>query len=153
MNVKPAQSSLAPKSTPTLPGGAGVKLGAARSGVRYQDRDDVMLAVVPAGATIAGVLTRSKTSSAPVDWCRKNLSRGKVRAIVVNAGNANAFTGKAGDKAVEESTRAVAQALGCPRNEVFMASTGVIGQPLDWEKISATVPALIKGAKEDKWSA
>ena len=99
-----------------------------------------MLAVVPAGATIAGVLTRSKTSSAPVDWCRKNLARGKVRAIVVNAGNANAFTGKAGDKAVEESTRAIAQALGCPRNEVFMASTGVIGQPLDWEKIAAVVP-------------
>ena len=144
MAVKPAISPLAPKTTPTLPRIAGVKLGAARSGVRYKDRDDVMLAVVPAGATIAGVLTRSKTSSAPVDWCRKNLARGKVRAIVVNAGNANAFTGKLGDKAVEESTRAIAQALGCPRNEVFMASTGVIGQPLDWEKIAAVVPALIK---------
>src|SRR6266481_2938454 len=153
MNVKPAQSPLAPKTTPTLPRVAGVKLGAARSGVRYKDRDDIMLAVVPAGATIAGVLTRSKTSSAPVDWCRKNLARGKVRAIVVNAGNANAFTGKAGDKAVEESTRAIAQALGCPRNEVFMASTGVIGQPLDWEKIAAVVPSLIKSAREDGWSA
>src|SRR5882757_5623062 len=153
MNVKPAQSPLAPKTTPTLPRVAGVKLGAARSGVRYKDRDDIMLAVVPAGATIAGVLTRSKTSSAPVDWCRKNLARGKVRAIVVNAGNANAFTGKAGDKAVEESTRAIAQALGCPRNEVFMASTGVIGQPLDWEKIAAVVPALIKSGREDGWAA
>ncbi len=90
MAVKHAQSPLAPKTTPTLPRIAGVKLGAAQSGVRYKDRDDVMLAVVPAGATIAGVLTRSKTSSAPVDWCRKNLARGKVRAIVVNAGNANA---------------------------------------------------------------
>ena len=125
----------------------------ARSGVRYQDRDDILLAILPAGATVAGVLTKSKTCSAPVDWCRENLSRGKVRAIVVNAGNANAFTGKAGDKAVEESTRAVAQALGCPRNEVFMASTGVIGEPLDWDKIAATVPTLIKGAKEDNWSA
>src|SRR5882757_6657844 len=153
MNVKPAQSPLAPKTTPTLPRVAGVKLGAARSGVRYKDRDDIMLAVVPAGATIAGVLTRSKTSSAPVDWCRKNLARGKVRAIVVNAGNANAFTGKAGDKAVEESTRAIAQALACPRNEVFMASTGVIGQPLDWEKIAAVVPALIKSGREDGWAA
>src|SRR5207302_185513 len=66
---------------------------------------------------------------------------------------ANAFTGKAGDKAVEESTRAIAQALGCPRNEVFMASTGVIGQPLDWEKIAAVVPSLIKSAREDGWSA
>ncbi len=153
MAVKHAQSPLAPKVTPTLPRIAGVKLAAAASGVRYTDRDDVMLALVPAGATIAGVLTRSKTASAPVDWCRKNLGRGKVRAIVVNAGNANAFTGKAGDKAVEESTRAIAQALGCPRNEVFMASTGVIGQPLDWEKIAAVVPALIKSAREDGWMA
>lgn len=152
MAVKHAVSPLAPKTTPTLPRIAGVKLAAAQSGVRYKDRDDVMLAVVPAGATIAGVLTRSKCSSAPVDWCRKNLARGKVRAIVVNAGNANAFTGKAGDKAVEESTRAIAQALGCPRNEVFMASTGVIGQPLDWEKIAAVVPAMIKSAREDSWS-
>ena len=145
-------SPLAPKTPPTLPRVAGVKLAAAPSGVRYTDRDDVMLAVLPAGATI-DVLTRSKTASAPVDWCRKNLARGKVRAIVVNAGNANAFTGKAGEKAVEESTRAIAQALGCPRNEVFMASTGVIGQPLDWEKITAVVPALIKNGREDNWSA
>ena len=113
--------------------------------MRYKDRDDVMLAVLPAGATIAGVLTtlqdarrRRSTGAA------RTSPRGKVRAIVVNAGNANAFTGKLGDKAVEESTRAVAQALGCPRNEVFMASTGVIGQPLDWEKIAAVVPAMIK---------
>jgi len=122
--VKPAVSPLAPKTTPTLPRIAGVKLAAGASGVRYEGRDDVMLAVLPAGATIAGVLTKSKCSSAPVDWCKKNLPRGKARAILVNAGNANAFTGKLGDKAVEESTRAVAQALGCPRNEVFMASTG-----------------------------
>jgi glutamate N-acetyltransferase/amino-acid N-acetyltransferase len=153
MAVKHAVSPLAPKMTPTLPRVAGVKLAAARSGVRYKDRDDVMLAIVPAGATIAGALTRSKTSSAPVDWCRKNLGRGKVRAILVNAGNANAFTGKAGDKAVEESTRAVAQALGCPRNEVFMASTGVIGQPLEWDKIAAVVPGMVKAAREDGWAA
>src|SRR4029079_19231198 len=153
MAVKHAQSPLAPKTTPTLPRIAGVKLAAAPSGVRYKDRDDVMLAVVPAGATIAGVLTKSKCSSAPVDWCKKNLTRGKVRAIIVNAGNANAFTGKLGDKAVEERTRAAAHALGCPRNEVFRDSTGVIGQPLDWEKIAAVVPAMIKGAREDGWAA
>jgi hypothetical protein len=97
MSAKHAVSPLAPKSIPTLPRIAGVKLGVARSGVRYTDRDDVLLAVVPAGATIAGVLTKSKTCSAPVDWCRKNLARGKVRAIIVNAGNANAFTGKLGE--------------------------------------------------------
>jgi glutamate N-acetyltransferase/amino-acid N-acetyltransferase len=153
MSAKHAISPLAPKTTPTLPRIAGVKLAAAQSGGRYKDRDDVMLVLLPAGATVAGVLTKSKTCSAPVDWCRKNLARGKVRAILVNAGNANAFTGKLGDKAVEESTRSVAQALGCPRNEVFMASTGVIGQPLEWEKIVAVVPALIKGAREDSWAA
>src|SRR5471030_2443747 len=153
MSAKHAISPLAPKPTPTLPRIAGVKLAAAQSGGRYKDRDDVMLVLLPAGATVAGVLTKSKTCSAPVDWCRKNLARGKVRAIIVNAGNANAFTGKLGDKAVEESTRSVAQALGCPRNEVFMASTGVIGQPLEWEKIVAVVPALIKGAREDNWAA
>src|SRR5258707_12878218 len=153
MSVKYAPSPLAPKTTPTLPRIAGVKLAAARSGVRYKDRDDVMLALVPAGATIAGVLTKSKTSSAPVDWCKKNLARGRIRAIIVNAGNANAFTGKLGDKAVEESTRAVAQALACPRNEVLMASTGVIGQPLDWGKIAAAVPGPLQGARQDSWAA
>ena len=153
MAAKHAVSPLAPKTTPTLPRIAGVKLASAATGVRYTGRDDVMLAVLPAGATVAGVLTRSKTCSAPVDWCRKNLARGRIRAVLVNAGNANAFTGKLGDKAVEESTRAVAQAMGCPRNEVFMASTGVIGQPLDWEKIAAMVPALIKGAREDNWAS
>jgi glutamate N-acetyltransferase/amino-acid N-acetyltransferase len=117
--------------------------------VRYKDRDDVFLALVPAGATIAGVLTRSKTCSAPVDWCRKNLARGKVRAIVVNAGNANAFTGKAGDKAVEESTRAIAQALGCPRNEVIPTGDRPAA---DWEKIAAVVPAMI-GPGREIWAA
>jgi glutamate N-acetyltransferase/amino-acid N-acetyltransferase len=153
MSVTHAVSPLAPKTIPTLSRIAGVKLSSGHSGIRYKDRDDVMLAVLPAGSTIAGVLTKSKTCSAPVDWCKKNLPRGKVRAIIVNAGNANAFTGKLGDKAVEEATRSVAQALGCPRNEVFMASTGVIGQPLDWEKIAAIVPALIKAGKEDNWSS
>ncbi|HKU98103.1 MAG TPA: bifunctional glutamate N-acetyltransferase/amino-acid acetyltransferase ArgJ [Vineibacter sp.] len=152
MNAPHAVSPLAPKTTPTLPRIAGVKLGAIEAGIRYKGRTDVMLAVLPAGAVIAGVLTRSKTASAPVEWCRKNLPRGKVRAILANAGNANAFTGKAGDKSVEEATRAVAQALGCARNEVFMASTGVIGQPLDPAPFAKHMPALIKAAREDGWA-
>jgi len=92
-------SPLAPRTTPTLPRIAGVELAAHAAGLRYQDRDDLMLAVLAPGSVIAGVLTKSKTSSAPVEWCRKNLSRRKVRAIIVNAGNANAFTGKAGTAA------------------------------------------------------
>jgi glutamate N-acetyltransferase/amino-acid N-acetyltransferase len=145
-------SPLAPKTVPSLPRIAGIKLGAVEAGIRYKGRRDLMVAVLPAGSIIAGVLTRSKTASAPVDWCRKNLARGKARAILVNAGNANAFTGKHGEKSVEEATRAVAQALGCARNEVFMASTGVIGQPMDPAPIVKATPALLKGAREDGWA-
>ena len=144
-------SPLAPKTTPSLPRIAGIRLGAVEAGIRYKGRRDLMVAVLPAGSIIAGVLTRSKTASAPVDWCRKNLARGKARAILVNAGNANAFTGKLGDKSVEEATRAVAQALGCARNEVFMASTGVIGQPMDPAPIVKAVPGLLKAAREESW--
>ncbi len=146
-------SPLAPRTTPVLPRIAGVDLAAYAAGLRYQDRDDLMLAVLEPGSVIAGVLTRSKTASAPVEWCRKNLSRGKARAIIVNAGNANAFTGKAGDRSVDEATRAVAGALKCARNEVFMASTGVIGQPMTTEKIVAAVPALVKAVNGDSWAA
>ena len=138
MAVKHAQSPLAPKTTPTLPRIAGVKLGAAQSGVRYKDRDDVMLAVVPAGATIAGVLTRSKTSSAPVDWCRECLPGGKVRGDRRQFRQCQRLHRQAGDKAVEESTRADRpRRWAATRNEVFISSTGVIGEPPTAEKIAA----------------
>src|SRR5258708_25559421 len=101
MVVKPAQSPLAPKTTPTLPRVAGVKLGAARSGVRYKDRDDIMLAVVPAGATLAGVPPRGQTSSAPVQWCRQNLARGHGPPIAGTTRHANASSCNAGDKAAD----------------------------------------------------
>src|SRR5579871_2121343 len=101
-----AVSPLAPSSFPELPALAGVKLAAAATGIRYKNRPDVLLAVMPEGTTVAGSLTRSKSRSAPVDWCAANLKQGKARALVVNAGNANAFTGKAGVATV----KAVAQA-------------------------------------------
>jgi len=151
MSAEHKISPLAPKSFPTLPKIAGVKLATAECNIRYKGRKDVALMVVPAGATIAGVLTRSKTAAAPVDWCRKNLARGKVRAVLVNAGNANAFTGKAGERAVDDATRAIAQALGCARNEVFMASTGVIGQPLEADRIAKQAAELVKGQRDDGW--
>jgi glutamate N-acetyltransferase/amino-acid N-acetyltransferase len=151
MSAEHKISPLAPKALPTLPKISGVKLATAECNIRYKGRKDVALITVPAGATIAGVLTRSKTSAAPVDWCRKNLGRGKVRAVLVNAGNANAFTGKLGDKAVDDATRAIAQALGCPRNEVFMASTGVIGQPMEADRIAKQAGELVKGLREDGW--
>ena len=142
-------SPLAPKGFPLLPKIAGVEIGAHACGLRYKDRDDVLLALVAAGSVIAGVLTRSKTASAPVEWCRKNLGRGKVRAIVANAGNANAFTGKAGDRTVDDVTRALAQHFKIARTEIFMASTGVIGQPMTAERIVASVPALGKALRAD----
>ncbi|MGE0659757.1 MAG: bifunctional glutamate N-acetyltransferase/amino-acid acetyltransferase ArgJ [Reyranellaceae bacterium] len=153
MSGKTIVSPLAPNTYPTLPPIDGVMIGAYGAGLRYQGRDDLMLATLAPGSVIAGVLTRSKTASAPVEWCRKNLARGKVRAIIANAGNANAFTGKLGDRSVDESTRAVAQTIGCSRNEVFMASTGVIGQPMTTEKIVAAVPKLAKLLRADGWMA
>jgi glutamate N-acetyltransferase/amino-acid N-acetyltransferase len=153
MSGKTIVSPLAPNTFPTLPPIDGVMIGAYACGLRYQGRDDLMLATLAPGTVIAGVLTKSKTASAPVEWCRKNLERGKVRAIIANAGNANAFTGKAGDRSVDESTRAVAQTIGCSRNEVFMASTGVIGQPMTTEKIVAGVPKLVKLLRADGWMA
>ncbi|MDF3073668.1 MAG: bifunctional ornithine acetyltransferase/N-acetylglutamate synthase [Alphaproteobacteria bacterium] len=153
MSGKTIVSPLAPNTFPTLPPIDGVMIGAYACGLRYQGRDDLMLVTLAPGTVIAGVLTKSKTASAPVEWCRKNLERGKVRAIIANAGNANAFTGKAGDRSVDESTRAVAQTIGCSRNEVFMASTGVIGQPMTTEKIVAGVPKLVKLLRADGWMA
>ena len=105
------------------------------------------------GTTIAGVLTRSLTRSAPVDLCRKNLKAGKARAILVNSGNANAFTGKAGIASVDRCSKALVAALKCKPNELFLASTGVIGEPLPDDKITANLPALIKDLKADVWAA
>src|SRR3546814_11537315 len=98
--------------------------------------------VLDPGSTVAGVLTRSKTASAPVDWCRAQLPRGRARAIIVNSGNANAFTGKTGETSVRRVVEAVAAGLGCRRQDVLAASTGVIGQPLPTEKILDTLRGL-----------
>jgi len=92
-------SPLAPKSFAELPAIEGVRLAAGTAGIRYKGRTDVLLAVFDEGATVAGVFTTSKCPSAPVDWCRDNLKGGRARALVVNSGNANAFTGKAGSEA------------------------------------------------------
>src|SRR3546814_12222333 len=103
------------------------------------------------GSTVAGVLTRSKTASAPVEWCRAQLPHGRARAIIVNSGNANAFTGKSGETSVRRVVEAVAAGLGCRRQDVLAASTGVIGQPLPAEKILATVGSLPAALKADGW--
>ena len=140
-------SPLAPAAFPAVPAVAGVRLAVATAGIRHLGRDDVMLAEMPPGSTVAGVFTRSLCTAAPVDWCRHALaaSSGRGRAIIVNSGNANAFTGAAGYRVAEHTAASVAAALGAPAHEVLVASTGVIGEDLPVERIEAALPALIAG--------
>jgi glutamate N-acetyltransferase/amino-acid N-acetyltransferase len=148
--AKPAPiSPLAPKSYPDLPIIEGVKFATAEAGIRYKGRTDVMLALLDKGTQVAGVFTKSKCPSAPVDWCRAKLKGGKARAVVVNSGNANAFTGKVGAQAVKATAEIAAKATGAPLGEIFLASTGVIGEPLDASKFNGVMDALVKNASPD----
>jgi glutamate N-acetyltransferase / amino-acid N-acetyltransferase len=146
-------SPLAPDRLPDLPVIGGVRLAAASCGIRYQGRNDVMVALIDPGATVAGVFTRSLMPGAPVDWCRQCLPRGKARAIVVNSGNANVFTGRAGREAVQQTAAAVAKLAGCQSREVYIASTGVIGQPMPVEKLVAGLAPAANSAAETAWLA
>ena len=145
-------SPLAPAAFPELPEIAGVKLAAAETGIRYKNRPDVLLAVMDKGTTVAGCFTRSKSRSAPVDWCVKSLSGGTARAAVINAGNANAFTGKAGVATVTAVAKAAAKTLAARPAEIFQASTGVIGEPLNPGFITNALPKLAAEARPDQWT-
>jgi glutamate N-acetyltransferase/amino-acid N-acetyltransferase len=145
-------SPLAPAGFPELPAIGGVKLAAAETGIRYKNRPDVLLAVMDKGTTVAGCFTRSKSRSAPVDWCVKALAGGTARAVVINAGNANAFTGKAGVATVTAVAKAAAKTLGAKPAEIFQASTGVIGEPLDPSFITNALPELAAEARPDQWT-
>jgi glutamate N-acetyltransferase/amino-acid N-acetyltransferase len=145
-------SPLAPASFPALPPIAGVRLAAAEAGIRYQGRTDLMLAELAPGTAIAGVFTRSTMPGAPVDWCRQCLPVGKVRAIVVNSGNSNVFTGQIGRSVVERTAATVAELLGCDKREVFISSTGVIGEPPPAEKVLAALPGLVQKVAVDGWA-
>ena len=130
-----------------MPAIVGVRLATAEAGIRYANRTDVLLALFDTGTTTAGVFTRSKCPSAPVEWCRTNLKSGKARALVVNSGNANAFTGKSGREATRLTAEIAAKAARCKRSEVFLASTGVIGEPLDASKFVPVMEGLAARAK------
>ena len=152
--AKPAPlSPLAPAHFPDLPAIAGVRLATAEAGIRYQGRTDVLLALFAEGTAVAGVFTRSKCPSAPVDWCREALKDGSARALVVNSGNANAFTGQKGKDAVALTAKLAAKAAGCKPSEIYLASTGVIGEPLDAAKFAGvldeTAKRVMPGAFED----
>jgi glutamate N-acetyltransferase/amino-acid N-acetyltransferase len=138
---------------PELPPLAGVRLNAAAAGIRYQGRTDLVMVEVPSGSTAAGVFTSNKCPGAPVDWCRDALKGGKARLVVVNAGNANVFTGRAGRDACHATAAAAARLAGCEPSEVFVASTGVIGEVLPHEKLVAALPALHAGLRADGWEA
>jgi glutamate N-acetyltransferase / amino-acid N-acetyltransferase len=142
-------SPFAPRRLASLPAIEGVRLATCAAGIRYAGRTDLLLAVFDPGCAVAGVLTRSKTASAPVEWCRRHLPHGMARALVANSGTANAFTGARGREAVMSVADAVASALGCLQSDVYLASTGVIGEPLDARKIAPLVAELIAAAKPD----
>jgi glutamate N-acetyltransferase/amino-acid N-acetyltransferase len=141
-----AVSPLAPKSTPELPVIDGVRFATGAAGIRYKGRTDVMLALFDKGTEVAGVFTKSKCPSAPVDWCKARLAKGKARALVVNSGNANAFTGKTGAQASKFTATLAAKACGVPAAEIFLASTGVIGEPLDAGKFEGVFEKLASQA-------
>jgi glutamate N-acetyltransferase/amino-acid N-acetyltransferase len=144
-------SPLAPTDVPDMPAIAGVRLATAEAGIRYKGRTDVLLAVLDQGTAVAGVFTRSKCASAPVEWCRKQLKAGKARALVVNSGNANAFTGKSGKQSTAMTAAIAAKAVGCKASEIFLASTGVIGEPLDATKFDGVLGALAERAEGADW--
>jgi len=148
--VKLPKSPLAPKAVPYLRPIRGARLAVMVSNYRYRERPDLLLMTFEEGSVATGVFTRSLTAGAPVGWSRRALKegQGKVRAILVNAGNANAFTGRRGDAAVDQLGRAVAQTLRCPVSEVLQASTGVIGEPLDAQRLLPFVADLARNQGE-----
>ncbi|NVD43127.1 bifunctional glutamate N-acetyltransferase/amino-acid acetyltransferase ArgJ [Ensifer sp. HO-A22] len=144
-------SPLAPKTFVDMPALRGVRMATAAAGIKYKNRTDVLMMVFDEPAAVAGVFTRSKCPSAPVDFCRQNLGGGVARAVVVNSGNANAFTGKKGREATELTAKSAAKAVGCAESEVFLASTGVIGEPLDATKFAGVLDDLATAGTEAFW--
>ena len=144
-------SPLAPPAFPDLPRIEGARFAATEAGIRYAGRTDVMLVVLDPGATVAGVFTRSATRAAPVLDCEAKIAGDDPggAAIVVNSGNANAFTGSVGRDAVQSVCAAAAQALGVAEARVFTSSTGVIGERLPHDRIAAVMDRLVAGLRPD----
>ncbi|MGA7544331.1 MAG: bifunctional glutamate N-acetyltransferase/amino-acid acetyltransferase ArgJ [Methyloceanibacter sp.] len=142
-------SPFAPRELARLPAIKGVRFAACAAGIRYPNRTDLLFVLFDPGTTVAGVLTQSKTASAPVEWCRARLTHGLARALVVNSGNANAFTGRRGREAVKRTAEAAARAAECLEADIYLASTGVIGEPLDVGKFTGLLGDLAKRAAPD----
>jgi len=144
-------SPLAPKKFPTMPPVAGVRLGAAACGERYKGRNDLLFAEFGPGTRVAGVLTQSQTPGAPVKWCRQLLPGGRARGLVVNAGNANVYGGRRGYTATIHTAKAAAKLIGAPAEEIFIASTGVIGEALRTARIIGALPGLYENLSPTAW--
>jgi len=144
-------SPLAPAQVPALAPLAGVQFAAHAAGIRYKVRSDLMVAVMAPGTTVGGVLTRSLTASAPVESCRAHLKGGSGRVLVVNAGNANTFTGRRGVADVAATVNGAAAVFGCKPEEVFVSSTGTIGVPLAVEKITNALPLMKPKLSDAAW--
>ncbi len=130
-----------------------MRLAACAAGIRYADRPDLLLALFDPSTAVSGVFTRSKTASAAVEWCREHIRHGMARALVVNSGNANAFTGMRGRDAVKQTARAAARVAGCLEADVYIASTGVIGEPLEPEKFVGRLAELAEQATPHAYGA
>ena len=148
-------SPLAPDRFPDMPVVPGVRFATTSAGVKYEGRDDVMLALLQPGSTVAGVFTRSSTRAAPVLDCQAKLGGTQTgpAAILVNSGNANAFTGRHGVESVEAITAAVEAVTGVAQRRVFTSSTGVIGEPLPHDRITQSLDALNADAAPEKIEA
>jgi glutamate N-acetyltransferase/amino-acid N-acetyltransferase len=144
-------SPLAPADVPAMPAVAGVRLATAQAGIRYKNRTDVLLALFDPGTTVAGVFTTSKCASAPVEWCQERVKKGRARALVVNSGNANAFTGKTGRTATALTADIAAEAAACSPDDILLASTGVIGEPLDASKFDSVLTTMVQDAAPECW--
>ena len=151
VKTAPPTSPLAPKSYAKLQPISGVRLGAGSAGIRYEGRTDVLMAILAAGTTVAGVFTTSKTAAAPIDWCRAALPLRSGRVLIVNSGNANAFTGRVGVETVRATAESAAAIAGCKPQEVFIASTGVIGEPLPVKRLTAVLPDIYENAGATAW--
>tara|TARA_B100001057_G_scaffold476376_1_gene544293 strand:- start:313 stop:1536 length:1224 start_codon:yes stop_codon:yes gene_type:complete len=137
-------SPLAPSSFPDMPKIVGINLATAATGTRYKGRDDLLLITLAPNSSVAGVFTKSDTAAAPVCWSRTIAKTGKALAIITNAGNANAFTGRLGQEAVRDMAKSLAATLKCNANEIMIASTGVIGEPLDTTALTSHLGKLVE---------
>lgn len=149
MAKKLPPSPLAPATMPSLPPIAGVRLAAGSAGLRYSGRADLTLAVFAPGTTIGGVFTTSTTCGVPIEWGRARIGGGQARALVVNSGNANVMNGEIGKTTARKTAEAASAVAGCDVDQVFLASTGVIGEPFYPDKIVAGVQTLGEALSED----